>query len=1188
MTELTPSRIGQYEILKRLARGGMGEIYLARQLGIAGFERLVIVKTMLSDLASESHTVDQFFDEARLAANLNHPNVVSTFELGRSEQRYYIAMEYIHGVNLAELEAQVRSRGARIPPRVGAAMLRSAALGLDYAHHAVDLSGRPMQVVHRDVSPQNLMVRLDGGVKVVDFGIAHATNRFVKTEHNAIKGKLLYLSPEQVRGEPLTEASDQFSLGSVAWRLFTGSPLFKGDNPGETMYRIVTAPVPSLCEMVEGFPGELDAVIQRMLQRQPQARYADCGAAARALQAYLDGSGGNADHEVADFVQQNAGTLIAARALVSAGDSSTMATLVTETASLTSEPVVKEVIQESTLVNCAACLRSQSPHNLRCEHCGALLIGDTSTGPVDGVDVSSVFRSLPSLSLDVMRSSVSQRPELAADDGDPWEIPATKVDGVLRASGGTKLNEFGEALQSVVLDLGAQQRGTRGDPSEAALVGRSEAVSQVQQALAQARAGTACGLLVLGQSGMGKTFLAREVNRLAVEQGFATCHAIALRRGVPLAMDLFRQWVMGVALAFAPEPRKHGLTLVATVADALQAMPSELLTPCLQQRLVQLFDGLGGETSTTPMAHAQRMATAAVQFLGQVATRQPLLLIADDVHDVDEPSQLLLRSLLKRLPRSNLCVLATGLPGIVDVIADDLHRLELEPLDPQDSQGLVRQAIAERDWPAGLDDAVAQASGNPGVLAMQVRALMLEGYVGPLRRRGPKSLHPDHALGTIEGCSHWLVQRLGRTSLEVMQSAALHGSVFSSEILIRTCGGAAAVRTALAEAVRLGLVHGVATGAAVFLFTQSSWRQSLLATLASEAREGLRATYAVELHRTGGALPRDDLEVLASLPSTPNTFDVPTMALRARAARVLLHQGITTQAHGHLSSILEQAAQAFSASQPATGEACDVLLHVAAQAGLIDQHREPERGSAAIQLVLDLTAPSEAPRERALALWYLAQCHRSAHRRAEAVDAIEQSQLCASTLQDPALQATLDVEQALLLWASGEQRQGIFLLAAALERLGQVPIGNDETLATRQLQLAMVYRFLARLYHLLENDGLAVKAAQRALEMGMAASQLHEEVAGAVLLGEFERDRVRAATLLDATLQRVQTSDDPWLGAELQVVCGRALQSVEPRAAAELFLQARAAAVLSDRRDIFTSRGGDVLADPTATRLAVF
>lgn len=292
----------------------MGEIFLARQTGVAGFDRLVILKSLLPDLAEQTGLVDQFLDEARVAAMLNHPNIVSIYEVGEWGGLYFIAMEYIRGDNLSRLmQATITSR-IRMPPLVPLRVVHDAALGLDHAHHAVDTDGKPLNIVHRDIGLQNIMVRADGVAKVVDFGIAHAANRSTRTRTGMVKGKLQYMSPEQVAGKDLDGRSDQFSLGIVLWELLTQRRLFKGDNEFLTMQKLLADPIPPPSSVVPAIPADVDAVVMRALQRDREERYPNCGDVAGDLAKVIErlrGTGATGQKVVATFVERALGDKLA-------------------------------------------------------------------------------------------------------------------------------------------------------------------------------------------------------------------------------------------------------------------------------------------------------------------------------------------------------------------------------------------------------------------------------------------------------------------------------------------------------------------------------------------------------------------------------------------------------------------------------------------------------------------------------------------------------------------------------------------------------------------------------------------------------------------------------------------------------------------------------------------------------------
>jgi len=265
-----------------LGTGGMATVHLATMRGAAGFARTVAVKRMHPHVAADPELAAMFADEARLAARVRHPNVVPTFDVLGDDDMLQIVMEYVHGVTVAELAKLVAARGERIPPPVGLAIVRDALQGLHAAHEAVDESGEPLRIVHRDVSPQNILVGTDGIARVLDFGIAKARTRAYQTRADAgIRGKLAYMAPEQLDGQPASRSTDLFAASVVLWEVLTGKRLFAGETEAQTVFLVLAeVPAPS---SVDPVLAPLDAVVLRGLARDPAERWTSAREMALAL-----------------------------------------------------------------------------------------------------------------------------------------------------------------------------------------------------------------------------------------------------------------------------------------------------------------------------------------------------------------------------------------------------------------------------------------------------------------------------------------------------------------------------------------------------------------------------------------------------------------------------------------------------------------------------------------------------------------------------------------------------------------------------------------------------------------------------------------------------------------------------------------------------------------------------------------
>ncbi len=276
---------GRYRLLRRLARGGMAEVFLARLHGAEGFERRVAIKRILPHLSDSEEFRAMFMDEARLAALLSHPNVVHIYDFGREGEHDYIAMEFVDGISLAQMIHWAAKRPVSFEH--AARIAADVCAGLHYAHHLVDGSGNAQELVHRDVSPQNILVTWDGVVKLVDFGIAKAAWQSSRTRPGMVKGKWSYMSPEQCEGRKLDGRSDIFSLGVVLYELLTGTPRYRRDDAEAAMHEIRDGKPIDLAERRPGIPDELVQIVRRATAVIRDGRYATAGEMQLHLERFL-------------------------------------------------------------------------------------------------------------------------------------------------------------------------------------------------------------------------------------------------------------------------------------------------------------------------------------------------------------------------------------------------------------------------------------------------------------------------------------------------------------------------------------------------------------------------------------------------------------------------------------------------------------------------------------------------------------------------------------------------------------------------------------------------------------------------------------------------------------------------------------------------------------------------------------
>ncbi|MBI3606545.1 MAG: protein kinase [Nitrospirae bacterium] len=280
-------RFGNYVLLKKIGRGGMAELFLARQVGVAGFERVLAIKRILPHLTEDPEFVEMFVNEAKIAAQITHPNVVQIYDFGTVMGTYYIAMEYVMGKSLAAVLTTGKERGQWIPPHHAVQITARIASGLDHAHRGQTMSGEPLGIIHRDISPQNILLGYNGDIKLVDFGIAKAASSSTHTQTGMIKGKLAYLSPEQAWGKPVDHRADVFSLGIVLHEMLTGQRLFKAENEIATLERVRTAKVPPPSSLNPLVAKDLDPIVLKALTQHPDDRYPTAQAFQDALDKHL-------------------------------------------------------------------------------------------------------------------------------------------------------------------------------------------------------------------------------------------------------------------------------------------------------------------------------------------------------------------------------------------------------------------------------------------------------------------------------------------------------------------------------------------------------------------------------------------------------------------------------------------------------------------------------------------------------------------------------------------------------------------------------------------------------------------------------------------------------------------------------------------------------------------------------------
>jgi eukaryotic-like serine/threonine-protein kinase len=296
----------KYELTSKLAVGGMAELFLARAAGPMGFKKTLVLKRILPNLARDPAFVEMFLREAKLVAQLNHPHIVQIFDFGEASGSYFLAMEYIDGPNLRVLLKTALAAGTPLPPSLCARLIASACEGLAFAHDFQDpATGKPLGLIHRDISTDNILVSRQGAVKVVDFGIAKTADQGQKTQTGVVKGKLSYLSPEQIRSKPLDRRVDVYALGIVLYELLTGHKPFTGPTDASLVQAILFEPLPPALLHRPDLPLALERILERALAKDREQRYPDCRAFQLELEDFILSTGRSVGaYQVSQFIAE--------------------------------------------------------------------------------------------------------------------------------------------------------------------------------------------------------------------------------------------------------------------------------------------------------------------------------------------------------------------------------------------------------------------------------------------------------------------------------------------------------------------------------------------------------------------------------------------------------------------------------------------------------------------------------------------------------------------------------------------------------------------------------------------------------------------------------------------------------------------------------------------------------------------
>ncbi|MBU1244847.1 serine/threonine protein kinase [Myxococcota bacterium] len=287
MTTRRPIQFGKYLLLDRIAIGGMAEIFRAKTSGAARFEKIIAIKRIHPNMSDDKDFIKMFIDEAKISGQLNHPSIAQIYELGRIEGHHFIAMEFIWGKDLLQILSKFKKQRAYMNPFQAAFIISKICEGLDYAHKKKDAQGQSIGIIHRDVSPQNILISYEGDIKIIDFGIAKARDRSSHTAAGVLKGKFGYMSPEQIRGLPIDHRSDIFAIGTLLFEMLTSRPLFTGESDLTVLEKVRNVDIPKPREVNKEIPAEMERIILKALTRQVEDRYQHASEMQEDLERYI-------------------------------------------------------------------------------------------------------------------------------------------------------------------------------------------------------------------------------------------------------------------------------------------------------------------------------------------------------------------------------------------------------------------------------------------------------------------------------------------------------------------------------------------------------------------------------------------------------------------------------------------------------------------------------------------------------------------------------------------------------------------------------------------------------------------------------------------------------------------------------------------------------------------------------------
>ena len=830
-----PQIFGKYHLVDKIATGGMAEVFRAKSYGVAGFEKTLVIKKILPNLATDKKFVEMFIDEAKIASTLSHINVVQIFDLGSEDGDYFIAMEYVDGTDLKTLVEKARQARRPVPVNLMAYIVSEVAKGLDYAHRRKDAQRRDMSIVHRDISPHNVLVSHAGEVKITDFGIARASSKVNITRSGVIRGKFAYMSPEQARGDHIDRRSDIFSLGIVVYELVTGTRLFKAKNDIETLKRVQTGPITPPSRLNPEVNPELEAIILKALDRDRDRRYQFSSKMYDDLSSYLFSAGEKmGGSELTTWVHKVLGPQDEAderttdfdafvNAIEELGGGKPKETRLTP---LSAESIARKRARSAS---------ADEPTRL-----------DPKTENSKLGSGASV-KSPPSQPA----KSVPSRWTPEADPKSQGTGPKPRVD-VIEDLGSDVREEdrpsTTRATQAVAIKAPSSGLLAR----EGRLVGRTDELKRIREILARVARGEGQTLVLTGEDGVGKTRLLVELQTFSRELDVAFYLARARKESSAVPYAALRE-VLGTIVGVRPGDMEE------VARERILRLAQLGLSPAEVHFVGALFGQHFTGSSVEEFRGLERrhaMLGAIEKIVHGLARERPMIIAVDDLENADELTRIALDHIASGLGTEPVLVLvaSTEEPKMsLSSTTGRFHRVHLKPLSEFSAAILARSVLDVEDLGSSIANLVqARSGGNPLRVREAIRFLLASGSLKVSRGRvlldgTPESLFVPATAAMLAGDA---IAKLPDSDRRVIAVAASIGERFD-ERMVAAVAGAEVTVDALARAESAGLVR-----------PDEDEGESGQMESGDPTRQNWRFTHRVFREAAASALPKDQAAAL--------------------------------------------------------------------------------------------------------------------------------------------------------------------------------------------------------------------------------------------------------------------------------------------------------------------------------------